>query len=52
MRLLSLESRLGEMRRRRYRALLRHLIFALGPVLIGLSLFFLVAATGALASLR
>jgi hypothetical protein len=49
---LSLESRLGLLRRRRHRAVLRHSLIALGPVLLGMSLFLVLAVFGAVAGLR
>jgi len=48
----SLESRLGVLRRRRRHALLTSFVVAIGPVLLGLSILLLLAASGAFANLR
>lgn len=49
---LSLESRLGLLRRRRRFASLKHLLAVMGPILVGMALLVLVAALGAVAGLR
>jgi hypothetical protein len=49
---LSLELRLGLLHRRRRIAALKHLLEALGPVLVGMSLLLLLAAFGVVAGLR
>ncbi len=49
---LSLGSRLGLFRRRRRLTFLKHLLAAMGPVLVGMSLLVLLAAFGAVAGLR
>ncbi len=49
---LSPESRLGLLRRRRRLIFLKHLLAAMGPILVGMSLLVLLAAIGAVARLR
>lgn len=49
---LSLESRLGLLRRRRRLTSVKHLLAAMGPVIVGMSLLLLLAAFGAVAGLR
>jgi hypothetical protein len=49
---LRLESRLGLLRRRRRLTSLKHLLVALSPILVGMSLLVLLAAFGAVAGLR
>jgi len=44
--LLSLESRLGLLRRRRRVSLLRQLLVVIGPVLVGITLVLVLAALG------
>jgi hypothetical protein len=50
--LLSLESRLGRLRRRRRVSLLKQLLAVIGPVLVGMTLLLLLAAGGVIASAR
>ena len=50
--LLSLESRLGLLRRRRRVGLLKQLLAVIGPVLVGMTLILLLAAGGVIASAR
>jgi hypothetical protein len=50
--LLSLESRLGLLRRRRRVGLLKQLLAVIGPVLVGMTLLLLLAAGGVIASAR
>jgi hypothetical protein len=49
---LSLESRLGLLRRRRRLTSLKHLLATMGPILVGMFLLVLLAAFGAAAGLR
>jgi len=48
----SLESRLRLLHRRRRLAFLKHLLATMSPVLVGVSLFLLLAAFGSIAGLR
>ena len=48
----SLESRLRSLHRRRRLAFLQHFITTMSPVLVGVSLFLLLAALGSIAGLR
>ena len=48
----SLESRLRLLHRRRRLAFLKHLLATMSPVLVGVSLFLLLAALGSIAGLR
>jgi hypothetical protein len=50
--LLSLDARIGLLRRRRRVNLLRQLVAVVGPLLLGLSVLLLIAATGIVASAR
>jgi hypothetical protein len=50
--LLSLDSRIGLLRRRRRINVLRQLIAVIGPVLLGGSILLLIAAGGVFASAR
>ena len=50
--LMSLEARIGLLRRRRRVSLLRQLIAVIGPLLLGMSVLLLIAATGIFASTR
>ena len=50
--LLSLEARIGLLRRRRRVSLLRQLVAVIGPLLLGMSVLLLIAATGVFASPR
>jgi hypothetical protein len=50
--LLSLDARIGLLRRRRRANLLRQLVAVIGPLLLGLSVLLLIAATGIVASAR
>jgi len=52
LRLLSLDSRIGLLRRRRRINVLRQLIAVIGPVLLGGSILLLIAAGGVFASAR
>jgi len=49
---LSLDSRIGRLRRRRRLNVLRQLIAVIGPVLLGGSILLLIAAGGVFASAR
>ncbi len=49
---LSLESRLGLLRRRRRLTSVKHLLASMGPILVGMALLVLFAAFGAVADLR
>jgi hypothetical protein len=49
---LSLESRLGLLRRRRRVSLLKQFLAVVGPVLVGMTLLLLLAAGGVIASAR
>ncbi|MHB8613946.1 MAG: hypothetical protein ACYDAL_16215 [Candidatus Dormibacteraceae bacterium] len=50
--LLSLESRIGLLRKRRRNSLLKQVLAVAGPVFIGVTLVLLVAAGGVIASAR
>jgi hypothetical protein len=50
--LMSLEARIGLLRRRRRVSLLRQLVAVIGPLLLGVSILLLIAATGIVASAR
>jgi hypothetical protein len=50
--LMSLEARIGLLRRRRRVSLLRQLVAVIGPLLLGMSILLLIAATGIVASAR
>jgi hypothetical protein len=50
--LLSLESRIGLLRRRRRNSLLKQLLSVTGPLLVGIALLLLLAAGGVVASAR
>ena len=50
--LLSLEARIGLLRRRRRVSLLRQLVAVIGPLLLGTSVLLLIAASGVFASPR
>ena len=49
---LSLEARIGLLRRRRRVSLLRQLVAVIGPLLLGTSVLLLIAASGVFASPR
>ena len=49
---LSLEYRIGLLRRRRRVSLLKQLLAVIGPVLVGMTLILLLAAGGVIASAR
>jgi len=49
---LSLEARIGLLRRRRRAGVLRQLVAVIGPLLLGISILLLIAATGIVASAR
>jgi hypothetical protein len=49
---LSLEARIGLLRRRRRAGVLRQLVAVIGPLLLGMSILLLIAATGIVASAR
>ena len=49
---LSLEARIGLLRRRRRAGVLRQLVAVIGPLLFGMSILVLIAATGIVASAR
>jgi hypothetical protein len=49
---MSLEARIGLLRRRRRVSLLRQLVAVIGPLLLGVSILLLIAATGIVASAR
>jgi len=50
--LLSLDARIGLLRRRRRVSLLRQLVAVIGPLLLGMSILLLIAVTGIVASAR
>jgi hypothetical protein len=50
--LLSLEARIGLLRRRRRASIIRQLVAVIGPLLLGMSILLLIAATGIVASAR
>jgi len=50
--LLSLDARIGLLRRRRRVSLLRQLVAVIGPLLVGMSILLLIAASGIFASAR
>ena len=50
--LLSLEARIGLLRRRRRISVLRQLVAVIGPLFVGVSVLLLIAATGLVASAR
>jgi hypothetical protein len=50
--LLSLDARIGLLRRRRRISLLRQAVAVIGPLLLGTSVLLLIAATGIVASAR
>jgi hypothetical protein len=49
---LSLEARIGLLRRRRRAGILKQLVAVIGPLLLGMSILLLIAATGIVASAR
>ena len=49
---MSLEARIGLLRRRRRVGVLRQLVVVIGPLLLGMSILLLIAATGIVASAR
>ena len=50
--MLSLEARIGLLRRRRRASIIRQLVAVIGPLLLGMSILLLIAATGIVASAR
>jgi hypothetical protein len=50
--LLSLDARIGLLRRRRRVSVLRQLVSVIGPLLVGMSILLLIAASGIFASAR
>lgn len=50
--LLSLDARIGLLRRRRRTSLLRQLVMVVGPLLLGMSILLLIAAAGVFMSAR
>jgi hypothetical protein len=50
--LLTLESRIGRLRRRRRVSLLKQLVAVIGPLMVGMSLVLLMAAGSVIASVR
>ena len=49
---LSLEARIGLLRRRRRASVLRQLVVMIGPQVLGMSILLLIAATGIVAGAR
>jgi hypothetical protein len=49
---LSLDSRIGKLRRRRRNSVLKQLLMVIGPLLLGVSVLLLLAAAGVIASAR
>jgi hypothetical protein len=49
---LSLDSRIGKLRRRRRNSVLKQLLMVIGPLLVGMSVLLLLAAAGVIASAR
>lgn len=49
---LSLDSRIGKLRRRRRNGVLKQLLMVIGPLLVGMSVLLLLAAAGVIASAR
>ena len=49
---LSLDSRIGKLRRRRRNSVLKQMFMVIGPLLLGMSVLLLLAAAGVIASPR